>query len=114
MSDTTPSKESAQQQSFSQQEYKLRIPQFCILRIPIQECTNVSGDAKVYFGQLSALEDSYFVWGDPFNPTDEMLSEMKGVSLRTIQRWNKELEDNGFISRIEVDGEGRVISCKQN
>ncbi len=72
---------------------KLYLPAYCILQIEIRESTQVSESAKIYFGELSVLASKY----QHIPYSDEQLSEMKKVSIRTIKRWHVELKEAGFI-----------------
>lgn len=51
---------------------------------------------KIYFGCLAALakKEGYCY------ASDKSLAEMKGVSVRTIERWNQKLEKLGYINRV--------------
>jgi hypothetical protein len=74
---------------------QLDLPFNAIIPYHVQADENISDAAKIYFGQITGLAVRCgYIWA-----TDEQLSEMKKVSIRNIQRWNKELEDGGFIVR---------------
>ncbi len=50
--------------------------------------------------------------------TDDQLAKMKGVSVRTIERWHTQLENSGHIRREtnnipSKDAEGKLIWTKR-
>lgn len=79
----------------SHKPQKLYLPKYCILEINIRENKNISESAKIYFGELAVLANKY----DKIFATDERLAEMKGVSIDTVKKWHKSLEEEGFIYR---------------
>ena len=76
-------------------ETALYLPKYCILEASIRENTEIPDAAKIYFGELAVLASKY----NHIPYTDEQLAEMKGVDIRTIKRWNEDLEKHGFIER---------------
>jgi len=74
---------------------EILLPEYAILKSPIRECKNIPPEAKIYFGELVVLSNKF---GYCF-AFDEQLAKMKGVSIKTIERWNMLLEKEGFIRR---------------
>lgn len=79
----------------SEESPKLYLPMFCVVPLEARQNSKLTDSSKIYLGELSVLTNLHgYCWA-----SDEDLSKMKGVSIRTIQNWHKELEDNGFIKR---------------
>ena len=77
-------------------ENNLDLPYIAIIPYHVQADTSISDAAKLYFGQTVQLaKKTGYMWA-----TDEQLAEMKGVSKRSIERWNNELEKAGHIRRV--------------
>lgn len=76
-------------------ENTLDLPFIAVIPYNVQIDDSISDACKLYFGQIVGLAKlSGYMWA-----TDEQLAEMKGVSKRTIERWNTELELAGHIRR---------------
>ncbi len=74
---------------------QLDLPYIAVIPYAIQSDEDLPDSVKIYFGQLTGLASKYgYVWA-----TDENLSIMKNTSKRNIERWNKTLEDAGYITR---------------
>jgi len=90
--------------------YSLDLPYVASIPYKVQIHETLSFAAKLYFGQIVplAVKHGYMY------ATDEQLSEMKGVSTRTIARYHLELEEAGFIYRdtenVPVKGEDGKFS----
>lgn len=77
-------------------DIKLDLPYVASIPYNVQIDNSICDGAKLYFGQLHALTVKFgYCWA-----TDFQLAQMKGVSIRTIERWNKELDDAGHINRV--------------
>jgi DNA-binding transcriptional regulator YhcF (GntR family) len=84
--------------------YKLDLPYLAAMPYQVQICDSISETCKIYFSQIMPLaQKEGYMWA-----TDDQLAEMKQVSKRTIERWNKELEEAGLIRR-----ETQNVPCKQ-
>jgi hypothetical protein len=91
-------------------ETHLELPFFANIPYNVQIDESLSDGAKIYFGQIIGLAKKFgYMWA-----TDDQLAEMKKVSRRTIERWNSELEQAGFIRRetqnVPVKGPDNVFS----
>jgi len=88
----------------------LEMPFAIFLTGPIVCDKAVHIKAKVHYSCLVGLANKFgYCWA-----TDEELSHMQEVSIRQIQRWNKSLEDNGYISKKVIskqyrDDKGRSL-----
>lgn len=81
------------------QEYILELPYIAIIPYHVQCDTSISDAAKLYFGQIVQLaKKTGYMWA-----TDKQLAEMKGVSVRSIERWNNELDKAGHIRRVTAN-----------
>lgn len=77
---------------------KLYLPNFCIIDSEVRKDKSLSGDEKIFFGELNVLaSERGYCWG-----TDEEFAELKEVSVRTLQRYLINLEKSGFIKRQTV------------
>lgn len=74
----------------------LDLPHNAIIPYSVQIDKNLSDAAKIYYGQIMGLakKEGYIY------ATDDQLAEMKGVSVRNIERWNMQLEKCGHLRRI--------------
>src|SRR6202021_818424 len=73
----------------------LQLPYVALVPFKVLCDKNISDASKIHFGILSGLARSYgYCWA-----TDEQLAQMHGVSIKNIERWNKELSDAGHIIR---------------
>lgn len=76
-------------------EKELDLPYIAIIPYHVQTCETLSDAAKLYYGQIVGLsKKTGYLWA-----SDEQLAQMKNTSVRNIQRWNKELEEAGFVYR---------------
>jgi SOS-response transcriptional repressor LexA len=77
---------------------KLSLTNDCIIDFEVRKDKSLSGDEKIFFGELKALasERGYC------SGTDEEFAELKEVSVRTLQRYLTSLEKSGFIKREAV------------
>ena len=74
---------------------KLYLPKFCLIPLEARLNKKLPDSAKIYLGEINVLTNKHgYCWAK-----DEDLAEMKGVSIRTIESWHKDLEDQGFIKR---------------
>lgn len=73
---------------------ELYLPNGCYLEAPIRLNNNIPGEAKIYFGELAVLANKHSV----IKYTDEQLSKMKEVPIRTIQSWHNILRKYGFLT----------------
>ena len=72
---------------------KLYIPYICSIPYEVRIDNHIPDPAKIYFGELCGIaKKGGVIWA-----TDEELAEMKGTDERTIKRWNKALEERGYI-----------------
>ena len=79
-------------------EQRLYLPEYCIITSKVRNDVNLTGDAKIFCGELAVLSSKHgYCWG-----SDEELAEMKGASDRTIQRWLNSMEEGGHIFRETV------------
>jgi len=79
-------------------EQRLYLPEYCIITSKVRNDVNLTGDAKIFCGELAVLSSKHgYCWG-----SDEELAEMKGTSDRTIQRWLNSMEEGGHIFRETV------------
>jgi hypothetical protein len=77
-------------------EKSLELPFIASIPYRVQADENISDASKLYFGQIVGLSVKYgYIFA-----TDDQLAEMKKTSKKNIERWNKELEDAGYIKRI--------------
>src|SRR5271163_4520085 len=77
----------------------LELPYIAVVPYNVQIDENISDSCKLYYGQIVALaKKTGYMWA-----TDDQLSEMKGVSKRTIERWHSELESAGYIKRVTAN-----------
>ena len=74
---------------------KLTLPDAAIIPAFVRRNKNLTDAVKIYYGELTVLSYKY---GYCF-ATDEQLADMKEVSIRTIERWNEQLEHEGLIRR---------------
>jgi hypothetical protein len=74
---------------------KLELPDVAVIPAFIRKNKNLTDAVKIYYGELTVLSYKY---GYCF-ATDEQLAEMKEVSVRTIERWNEQLQQEGLIRR---------------
>ena len=73
----------------------LSLPFMCMIPDNVQYDDRLSDSCKLYFGQIFPLTTRCgYLWA-----TDRQLAEMKGCSIRTIERFNTELERLGYIRR---------------
>jgi len=73
----------------------LYLPSLCVVPIEARRDKTLTDAAKIYLGELNVLAQGYgYCWA-----SDENLAQMKGVCLRTIKNWHKELDDGGYITR---------------
>lgn len=79
----------------NQESQELFLPLHCLIPIEVREDKEIPSEAKIYFGELNVLSHKF---GYCF-ASDESLAKMKGVSIKTIERWHKVLEKRGYIFR---------------
>lgn len=80
-------------------DHSLDLPYVAVIPYNVQIDSNLSDGAKLYFGQIVAFAKKCgYMWA-----TDGQLAEMKGVSKRTIERWNQELDAAGHIRRVTAN-----------
>ena len=73
----------------------LDLPYVAIIPYNVQIDDSITDTCKLYYGQIVGLgKKCGYMWA-----TDEQLAQMKGVSIRTIERWNTQLEHAGHITR---------------
>jgi hypothetical protein len=90
-------------------DFVLELPYIAHIPYNVQIDESLSDSAKLYFGQIVHLSiKTGYIWA-----TDKQLADMKKVSIRTIERWHKELADAGHIVRecqnIPVNTENGLI-----
>ena len=73
----------------------LYLPLHCLVPLSVREDPTVPAEAKIYLGELNVLACKF---GYCF-ASDEQLAKMKGVSIDTIKRWHKILEEGKHIYR---------------
>ncbi len=88
-------------------ESKLYLPKYCVVPLAVREDRSIPDAAKIYLGEINVLTNKFgYVFA-----SDEALAEMKGVSIKTIERWNNLLEKKGYIKRetekIHYRGDGQ-------
>jgi len=84
-----------QQSTENNKSKKLYLPRFCIVPLQARLDKSLNDAAKIYLGELNALSNKFgYCYA-----SDEQLAEMKQVSVRTIERWNKDLQERGFLIR---------------
>lgn len=75
--------------------HPLYLPKYCVIPLEVRDDPNLSDSCKIYLGELEVLSNRYgYIWC-----SDKDLAQMKGVSLRTIERRHRELENAGYIYR---------------
>lgn len=80
-------------------ENYLDLPYIAVIPYNVQSDDQLSDSCKLYYGQIVGFaKKTGYMWA-----TDEQLSEMKGVSRRTIERWHTELESAGHIKRVTAN-----------
>ncbi|PWU06770.1 MAG: hypothetical protein C5B43_01270 [Verrucomicrobia bacterium] len=80
-------------------ENHLELPYIAVIPYNVQIDTRLSDSAKLYYGQIIAFaKKTGYMWA-----TDQQLADMKGVSKRSIERWNHELESAGHIKRVTAN-----------
>jgi len=93
---------------------ELDLPYVAIIPYNVQIDESITDSCKLYYGQIVGLgKKSGYMWA-----TDEQLAQMKGVSIRTIERWNNQLEHSGHIRREtrnipSRDTNGKMIWIKK-
>ncbi len=76
-------------------DYELDLPFIAFIPYNVQIDQSISDACKIYYGQIVGLaKKSGYMWA-----TDQQLAKMKNVSIRTIERWNNQLENAGHIIR---------------
>lgn len=76
-------------------ESKLYLPKHCIVPLEVRLDDSIPDGAKIYLGELNVLANKFgYVFA-----SDEALAEMKGMSVRSIERWHEVLEKGGHIYR---------------
>lgn len=76
-------------------EIALEMPHYCVIPYEVISNKNLTPNAKIHYGCLAGLaKKEGYCWA-----TDQQLAEMHGVNISQIKRWNKSLDDNGFIHR---------------
>ena len=84
--------------STQQSQKKLEFPMFGIVPGTLLSAKNISPNAKLHFSCLTALaQKEGYCWA-----TDDAMAEMHDVHRAQVCRWNKELEDAGFIRRETI------------
>ena len=84
---------------------KLYLPHWCIIPEEIKNDDSISDAEKIFFGDLTVLSNEKgFCWGK-----DEEFAELKKKSIRTIQRFFENLENNGYILREVIQISYRSI-----
>jgi len=74
---------------------KIEFPYISIIPYNVMSDKNLNPSSKLHFGCLSALAKKVgYCYA-----TDEQLAEMHKVDESQIKRWNKNLEESGYISR---------------
>jgi len=77
-------------------DHILDLPFIAHIPYSVQIDENISDAAKIFFGQICGLSIKYgYIFA-----TDEQLAQMKKTEIRNIQRWMKELEENGHLTRL--------------
>lgn len=67
--------------------------------------SNIKANAKLLYGEISALANKHgYCWA-----TDSYFAELYGTGKDSIQKWLKQLEDEGFISREVIYEDGTKI-----
>jgi predicted transcriptional regulator len=74
---------------------KLSLPEFCNVPLNARNDDKLSAGTSIYYGELISLANDLGV----IYATDLQLAEMKNVDTSTIERWHKELENSGYITR---------------
>ena len=74
----------------------LELPFNAIIPYSVQIDKNLSSSEKLFFGQICGLaRKTGYMWA-----TDQQFSEMTGIPLPTIEKWLRNLSDNGHIKRV--------------
>jgi uncharacterized protein YpbB len=78
---------------------------YAIIPAPVRYSQNLSGNEKLFYGELSCLTHKC---GHCF-ATNNYFAELYNVSERTIQNWLENLEREGFIKRVSVTADNKTI-----
>lgn len=74
---------------------ELYLPAMACIPHAVQINKNLSDSAKLFWGQIAAIaRGGGYLWC-----TNDQLAQLRGVSVRSIERWLQELESEGYIRR---------------
>jgi hypothetical protein len=74
---------------------ELTLPFIASIPYAVQSDDELPDSVKIYFGQIVGLSIKCgYIWA-----TDEQLASMKKTSIKNIERWNRLLEEKGYITR---------------
>ncbi len=77
---------------------------YAIIPANIRYDSNLPPNAKLLYGEITALcNEKGYCWA-----SDSYFAELYKVNKSTVQRWFKQLEDGGYISRTVVYEEGTL------
>lgn len=88
----------------------LEFPYIAVIPFKVMSDPDLPPNAKLHYGCLAGLSKKEgYCWA-----TNEQLAEMHGVHESQIKRWQKELEEKGFIRRVQEnkpfrDEEGKML-----
>src|SRR5690625_180640 len=75
---------------------------YAIIPATVRYDKRLTDGAKLLYGEITALcNEKGYCWAK-----DSYFSSLYEVSKSTIQRWIKQLEDNGYIKRLVIYDEG--------